>query len=116
MGFDLDFLFKSFDIQEEEVKKFNVAENNLNSIEDFIEFFTYLGILFKNKELVEIELFMKKLNYLGYTYNNLTSFDYNDAKSIELALVQFAFILNLDINNEKASLCYFTCIELLKQF
>lgn len=108
-----DYTFFDLIFDKKEEKIYDVSHNNLDSIQYFIEFFEDLNETFNNDDEISIQKYLGKLNYLGYTFNGETSIRYDNVNSIKNAIIQFAFLRNLE-NNKQVKICFLTCLDLLK--
>lgn len=107
-----------FELSKDKKDSFNISKNNLETLDDFVQFFEAFGNDV-NKEK-DISNYLDKLEYLGYSFKNKTIFDYADINTIKTAIIQFAFLINLSMNTncnyKPIKICFFAYLELLKAY
>lgn len=93
-----------------------IAENNLNSIQDYLKFFKLLYSFLTTSDENKIKTSMDKLNYLGFHYNGNISVNYNDENSMKESLIQLAFLCNMERENTKALAMYKAILDMLEAY
>lgn len=107
-----------FEISKEEKDSFDISKNNLETLDDFIQFFEAFGSDVDNEK--DISNYLDKLEYLGYSFKDKTIIDYTNINTIKTSIIQFAFLINLSMNTncnyKPVKICFFACLELLKEY
>lgn len=81
----------------------DLKNNNLNSLQDYYDFFRAFIAFYKlGDKQEEIEFCINKLKYLGFIHTGEIKFVYGDENSVCDALVQVAFMYYMNIDKKRA--------------
>lgn len=94
----------------------SIRDNDLQSKEDFYEFFTVLNGFFATNNIESIDFCIKRLKYLGYNYNGNITYFYRDKsdKCILDSLIQVAFLRSYNSEDKKAIIIYDFLLNILR--
>lgn len=97
-----------------EKNEFNIVENNLSSLKEFIEFFTAFFYFIMKNRMDMIGLCLRKLEYLGFECNGIINMISSKKNDILSSMIQCAYILEKE-DNELNREIYKSFLEKIKK-